>query len=253
MAAKGYVVLYPNPRGSTTYGQEFGNVIQYNYPGDDDKDLMAGVDELVKRGIVDPEQLGVTGGSGGGVLTNWIDRPDRPLRGGGRAALDRRLARLLVHGRFHPVPRRPGSTARPGRTRRTSGALADHLRQQHHDAADADRGRGGLPHASRRGRRADVPRPEVPQDAGGDGAFPGETHELSRSGKPWHRVERLQHIVAWIDKYLRAEHQDLRRAIARQSRKARPVPAKVREAGSGTAASMPAALEVMDPPEATSR
>ena len=42
MAAKGYVVLYPNPRGSTTYGQEFGNVIQYHYPGDDYKDLMAG-------------------------------------------------------------------------------------------------------------------------------------------------------------------------------------------------------------------
>ncbi len=71
MAAKGYVVLYPNPRGSTSYGQEFGNLIQYAYPGDDFKDLMAGVDELIARGWVDPEKLGVTGGSGGGVLTNW--------------------------------------------------------------------------------------------------------------------------------------------------------------------------------------
>ncbi|HMD48635.1 MAG TPA: prolyl oligopeptidase family serine peptidase, partial [Bryobacteraceae bacterium] len=52
MAAKGYVVLYPNPRGSTTYGQDFGNVIQYHYPGDDYKDLMAGVDELIARGWV---------------------------------------------------------------------------------------------------------------------------------------------------------------------------------------------------------
>ncbi len=72
MAAKGYVVLYPNPRGSTSYGQEFGNVIQYRYPGDDAKDLLAGVDELVRRGLADPDRLGVTGGSGGGVLTNWI-------------------------------------------------------------------------------------------------------------------------------------------------------------------------------------
>ncbi len=72
MAAKGYVVLYPNPRGSSSYGQEFGNVIQYHFPGDDSKDLMAGVDELVKRGIADPKRLGVTGGSGGGILTNWI-------------------------------------------------------------------------------------------------------------------------------------------------------------------------------------
>ena len=46
MAAKGYVVLFTNPRGSTSYGQEFGNIIQYHYPGDDYKDLMAGVDEL---------------------------------------------------------------------------------------------------------------------------------------------------------------------------------------------------------------
>jgi len=70
MAAKGYVVLYPNPRGSTSYGQDFGNVIQYHYPGDDFKDLMAGVDDLIKRGWVDPDRLGVTGGSGGGLLTN---------------------------------------------------------------------------------------------------------------------------------------------------------------------------------------
>ncbi|MEY2531808.1 MAG: hypothetical protein QOI96_1893, partial [Verrucomicrobiota bacterium] len=72
MAAKGYVVLYPNPRGSTTYGQDFGNVIQYHYPGDDYKDLMAGVDEVIKRGYIDDKKLGVTGGSGGGLLTNWV-------------------------------------------------------------------------------------------------------------------------------------------------------------------------------------
>src|SRR6185437_10772225 len=72
MAAKGYVVLYPNPRGSTSYGQEFGNIIQYHYPGDDFKDLMAGVDEVLKRGYVDPKKLGVTGGSGGGLLTDWV-------------------------------------------------------------------------------------------------------------------------------------------------------------------------------------
>ena len=53
-------------RGSTTYGQEFGNIIQQNYPGDDYKDLMAGVDELLRRGVLNPEALGVTGGSVGG-------------------------------------------------------------------------------------------------------------------------------------------------------------------------------------------
>src|SRR5262249_53969190 len=53
MAAKGYVVLFTNPRGSTTYGQEFGNIIQFHYPGDDYRDLMAGVDEILKKGYVD--------------------------------------------------------------------------------------------------------------------------------------------------------------------------------------------------------
>src|SRR5262249_3476800 len=66
MAAKGYVVLYTNPRGSTSYGQGFGNIIQYHYPGDDYKDLMAGVDEVIKRGYIDTTRMGVTGGSGGG-------------------------------------------------------------------------------------------------------------------------------------------------------------------------------------------
>ena len=72
MAAKGYVVLYTNPRGSSNYGQDFGNIIQFAYPGDDYKDLMAGVDEVLKKGYVDEARLGVTGGSGGGLLTNWV-------------------------------------------------------------------------------------------------------------------------------------------------------------------------------------
>src|SRR5690606_26878106 len=75
MAAKGYVVLYTNPRGSSNYGQEFGNIIQYRYPGDDAKDIMAGVDWLLKQGYVDAGRMGVTGGSGGGLLTNWIVTP----------------------------------------------------------------------------------------------------------------------------------------------------------------------------------
>ncbi|MEZ5044822.1 MAG: S9 family peptidase [Saprospiraceae bacterium] len=71
-AAAGYVVLYTNPRGSTSYGAEFGNLIHHNYPGQDYDDLMSGVDEVIKKGYIDEDQLYVTGGSGGGVLTAWI-------------------------------------------------------------------------------------------------------------------------------------------------------------------------------------
>jgi acylaminoacyl-peptidase len=71
MAARGYVVLYTNPRGSTSYGHEFGNLIHHAYPGDDFYDLDSGVDAMVAKGYIDPDQLFVTGGSGGGVLTCW--------------------------------------------------------------------------------------------------------------------------------------------------------------------------------------
>ena len=71
-AAAGYVVLYTNPRGSTSYGQDFGNAIHHAYPSHDYDDLMSGVDAVVERGYVDEDRLYVTGGSGGGVLTAWI-------------------------------------------------------------------------------------------------------------------------------------------------------------------------------------
>ena len=71
-AAAGYVVLYTNPRGSTSYGEDFGNLIHHAYPGQDYDDLVSGVQHLVDEGIADPDQLYVTGGSGGGVLTAWI-------------------------------------------------------------------------------------------------------------------------------------------------------------------------------------
>lgn len=71
-AAAGYVVLYTNPRGSTSYGEEFGNLIHHAYPSHDYDDLMSGVDAVLAKGYVDPERLYVTGGSGGGVLSAWI-------------------------------------------------------------------------------------------------------------------------------------------------------------------------------------
>lgn len=77
-AAAGYIVLYTNPRGSTSYGGEFGNLIHHSYPGNDYFDLMSGVDAVIERGYVDTTQLFITGGSGGGVLTAWtVGKTDR--------------------------------------------------------------------------------------------------------------------------------------------------------------------------------
>jgi dipeptidyl aminopeptidase/acylaminoacyl peptidase len=71
-AAAGYIVLYTNPRGSTSYGEAFTNLIDKEYPGHDYDDLMSAVDAAIAGGNVDPSNLFVTGGSGGGVLTAWI-------------------------------------------------------------------------------------------------------------------------------------------------------------------------------------
>ena len=172
MAAKGYVVLYPNPRGSTTYGQDFGNIIQYRYPGDDYKDLMAGVDELIERGLVDEKQLGITGGSGGGVLTNWaITQTDRFA-----AAVSQRSiadwSNFWYTADFTLFPADVVPQGAVGRPRRFPGALADHVHRPREDAADADRRRVGLPHAADGRRRDDVPRAEVPSPPDGHDPFP---------------------------------------------------------------------------------
>lgn len=72
MAAQGYVVVYANPRGSDSYGKEFAQLINNNYPGQDYDDLMSVVDAVVAKGFINDKELFVTGGSGGGVLTAWI-------------------------------------------------------------------------------------------------------------------------------------------------------------------------------------
>jgi len=71
-ASQGFVVLATNPRGSTSYGEEFGNLIHHAYPGRDYDDLMSAVDAAIGSGGIDGDRLFVTGGSGGGVLTAWI-------------------------------------------------------------------------------------------------------------------------------------------------------------------------------------
>jgi dipeptidyl aminopeptidase/acylaminoacyl peptidase len=71
-AGQGWAVLYPNPRGSTGYGERFmrGNIKDWG--GGDYRDIMTGVDELVRRGIADPERLAVSGWSYGGYMTGWV-------------------------------------------------------------------------------------------------------------------------------------------------------------------------------------
>jgi len=202
MAAKGYVVLYPNPRGSTTYGQDFGNVIQYHYPGDDYKDLMAGVDEMIRRGYVDDKKLGVTGGSGGGLLTNWVVGQTTRFAA---AVSQRDIASwshwwytadfTLFQATWFKAP--PFEEEQDYKARSPITYIKNVKTPMMFILGEADF--------------------RTPPGAGGDEMFralkfrkiptvmvrfPNESHELSRSGQPWHRVERLQNIVGWFDHWL---------------------------------------------------
>ncbi len=202
MAARGYVVLYPNPRGSTSYGQDFGNVIQYHYPGDDYRDLMAGVDEVLKRGYIDEKKLGVTGGSGGGVLTNWtVTHTDRFAA----AVAQRDISNwacwwytadfTLFQPNWFKAP--PFQDPQDYANRSAITFVQNVRTPMLFVLGEADS--------------------RTPPECGGEEMFralkflkrptamvlfPRETHELSRSGEPWHRVERLEHIVGWFDRWL---------------------------------------------------
>ncbi|WP_149094997.1 alpha/beta hydrolase family protein [Paenibacillus terrae] len=73
LAAQGYAVIYTNPGGSRGYGQSFTNVVLGDYGGRDYTDLLSAVDEAIRQfPFIHPERLGVTGGSYGGFMTNWI-------------------------------------------------------------------------------------------------------------------------------------------------------------------------------------
>jgi dipeptidyl aminopeptidase/acylaminoacyl peptidase len=202
MAAKGYVVLYPNPRGSTTYGQEFGNIIQHNYPGDDYKDLMAGVDELLRRGYIDEKKLGVTGGSGGGLLTNWTIGQTTRFSA---AVSQRDIASwadwwyTADFTLFQPSWFKAPPFEDPEDYRRRSPITYVNKIQTPlmlilgETDWRTPTGPGGEA-MFRALKYRKIPTVMV--------RFPNESHELSRSGQPWHRIERLQHIVGWFDKWL---------------------------------------------------
>lgn len=207
MTAKGYVVLFTNPFGSSNYGQEFGNIIQFKYPGDDYRDLMAGVDEILKKGYVDEARMGVTGGSGGGLLTNWVVTHTTRFKA---AVAQRDIAdwsnwwytsdlTLFTPTWFRKAPfEDPADFAQ----RSPITHVANVRTPMMFILGDADW--------------------RTPTSAGGEEMFralkylkrpavmvrfPRENHELSRAGEPWHRVERLQHIVGWMDRWVLGKEQ----------------------------------------------
>jgi dipeptidyl aminopeptidase/acylaminoacyl peptidase len=203
MAARGYVVDYPNPRGSTTYGQNFATIIQNNYPGDDFHDLMDTVDAVIAKGWADPNKLGVTGGSGGGLLTDWVVTQTTRFKA---AVAQRDITDWAnwwytadaagFHQSFYPASP-PFDHVELYRAHSPITFVNNIKTPMMFILGDADYrtppGAGGE-EFFRALKYKCIPTVMV--------RFPRESHELSRSGEPWHRVERLENITDWFDKFL---------------------------------------------------
>jgi len=202
MAARGYVVLYVNPRGSFGYGQEFGNIIQYNHPIDDSRDLMVGIDEVAKRGYIDPKRVGVAGGSAGGMVVDWIvGHTDRFAA----AVSSRDISNWETWwyttnaAWFQPVWFKSPPFQEPEAYAARSPITFvekihtpimfiegedDHLAPSYAGGEQLFRALKYLK------------RPTVMI------IFPRENHGLHTFGEPWHRVERLQHLMGWFDQWI---------------------------------------------------
>ncbi len=206
-AAEGYVVAYFNPRGSTGYGQAFTSRLTGDWGGVDAHDILAGVDYVLeRRPYLDPHRVGLTGGSYGGYLTNWLlgTHPDRWT-----AAVTERstISRISSYGTSDMIWRSlewefggPWWEQRDFYWDRspiahlhkiTAPLLIIHSEQDHRcTVSEAEQLFTAL---HRLGRDVVFVR------------FPDESHGLSRGGTPKHRRERLERIVGWWKKYLPAE------------------------------------------------
>jgi dipeptidyl aminopeptidase/acylaminoacyl peptidase len=205
LAQSGYVLLITNPRGSTGYGEEFANIIQYHYPGDDYRDLMAGVDQMLARGYIDEKRLGVAGGSGGGLLTSWTVGQTGRF---GAAVVERAVTNwfsfvgttdlnyYFVTHWFRDFPWRDNADylARSPLSHVdhvTTPVLVIHSEQDYRTALDQ-----GLQFYTALKMLKKPARLAV---------FPDSSHGLSREGRPSLRVARLKLIRDWFNEKLNAK------------------------------------------------
>ena len=195
----GYAVVQCNPRGSSGYGSAHGRAIQGGWGGLDADDVLAFLDAALEDPALDADRVGIMGGSYGGYLTALlIGRTDALRRRHQRAGVHRpgQLRRLLRHRLVLPrrVPgHRPGARSpRRARWRRaaaiTTPTLVIHSEEDWR--CPVEQGARLYVELKRRG---------VPTELL---LFPGEGHELSRSGRPRHRLARFEHILRWWARWL---------------------------------------------------
>jgi len=203
LAAAGIGVYYSNPRGSEGYGQDFNDGNHRDWGPGPMRDVLAGVDGLVADGLADPERLGVTGGSYGGYLTNWIIGHDERFRAAMTCRSVSDMTMLFLTGdisggdwaemEFEATP-----WSDPAYYREISPiSYAERIRTPlliQHSERDIRTtiGQAEALFTVLRTYKRPVRLLRVPE----------ETHELTRSGTPFRRVENLEIVRSWFSHYL---------------------------------------------------
>jgi len=199
-AAQGYAIFYCNPRGSDGYGEKFGACIQSDWGTLPMMDIMAGVDLVTAKGFVDTKRMALTGGSYAGYMSAWIIGHDQRFA---CAWTQRGVYSIMSMYGTSDIPKffewewdmMPFDDIKKSwrnsplayvREMKTPLAIEHQDQDYRCPVSDAEQ----LYLSLKRLKRAVV-----------FYRYPREGHEMSRSGEPHHRVDRLNRMMAWFDKY----------------------------------------------------
>ena len=212
-AAQGYGVLYLNPRGSNGSGQKFSDGTLNEWGGGDYRDLMAGVDEALRRySWIDRDRLGVTGGSYGGFMTNWIITQTPRFKAAVSVASVSNLISFYSTSLYREIYRRPATVYAAQFIGHYKGNLAKVMPKMARvmdrvavvrslDTRIADHGQAA--ELMQHGRRNEAEVSATLRRRGVETIFvryPREGHGLR---EPKHRVDALERTLAWFDKFLK--------------------------------------------------
>ncbi|MBM7600252.1 acylaminoacyl-peptidase [Virgibacillus halotolerans] len=203
IAAKGYVVLYTNPRGSHGYGQKFVDAVRTDYGGKDYTDLMTAVDYALENyHFIDPDRLGITGGSYGGFMTNWVVGHTNRFKA---AVTQRSISNWLSFYGVSDIGYFFTEWELGKSLLQDPAKLWEFSPLKYAKNIETPllilHGELDFRCPIEQGEQFYVALKEMRKDVEFV-RFPESSHELSRSGKPEMRIERLNHICRWFEKYL---------------------------------------------------
>lgn len=207
LAAQGYVVFFCNPRGGDGYGEAHAKAIDNNWGTVDYEDLMAWTDYMIQQPYIDPNRMGVTGGSYGGFMTNWIiGHTDRFKAAVTQRSVSNQISmwgssdfNWYFQMEFDKKPPWDNEDSIQNYWRQSPIKYLKHaktptlvIHSENDLRCDMEQGEQVYVALKVLGVETEFVR------------FPDEPHGLSRTGRTDRRIVRLNHIVRWFDKYLKA-------------------------------------------------